>query len=71
MPHVVLQYTANLEVEVDMPALCREIGENERVVAIAWVLANPAVSSAIVGIRTVAHLDGLDRAAELRPALLP
>ena len=25
MPHVVLQYTANLETEVDMPALCREI----------------------------------------------
>jgi 5-carboxymethyl-2-hydroxymuconate isomerase len=25
MPHVVLQYTANLEAEVNMPALCREI----------------------------------------------
>jgi 5-carboxymethyl-2-hydroxymuconate isomerase len=25
MPHVVLQYTANLETEVDMPTLCREI----------------------------------------------
>jgi 5-carboxymethyl-2-hydroxymuconate isomerase len=25
MPHVILQYTANLESEVDMPALCREI----------------------------------------------
>ena len=25
MPHVVVQYTANLEAEVDMPALCREI----------------------------------------------
>jgi 5-carboxymethyl-2-hydroxymuconate isomerase len=25
MPHVVLQYTANLEGEVDMPALCRDI----------------------------------------------
>jgi len=35
------------------------------VVAIAWTLANPAVSSAIVGVRTVAHLDGLERAAEL------
>jgi aryl-alcohol dehydrogenase-like predicted oxidoreductase len=46
-------------------ALCREIGEKEHVVAIAWVLANPAVASAIVGPRTVAHLDGLDRAAEL------
>ena len=25
MPHVVVQYTANLEAEVDMPALCQEI----------------------------------------------
>ncbi len=47
-------------------ALCREIGEMEHVVAIAWVLANPAVYSAIVGPRTVSHLDGLDRAAELK-----
>ncbi len=45
--------------------LCRKIGEKEASVAIAWTLANPAVSSAIVGIRTVEHLDGLERAAEL------
>ena len=25
MPHVIVQYTANLETEVDMPGLCREI----------------------------------------------
>jgi aryl-alcohol dehydrogenase-like predicted oxidoreductase len=50
-------------------ALCRDIGEKEYIVAIAWVLANPAVSSAIVGARTVAHLDGLDRASAL--ALVP
>ncbi len=47
-------------------ALCKEIGEKETVVAIAWTLANPAVSSAIVGVRTVGHLDGLDRAASLK-----
>jgi aryl-alcohol dehydrogenase-like predicted oxidoreductase len=46
-------------------ALCKEIGEKEHIVAIAWTLANPAVSSPIVGIRKVEHLDGLDRAAEL------
>lgn len=45
--------------------LCRQIGEPEHVVAIAWCLAQPAVSSPIVGIRTVAQLEGLDRAAEL------
>jgi aryl-alcohol dehydrogenase-like predicted oxidoreductase len=47
-------------------ALCREIGEKESIVAIAWTLANPAVTSAIVGVRTVAHLDDLDRASELK-----
>lgn len=50
----------------DYTAFCQEIGEAPYVVAIAWTLANPAVSSAIVGARTVAHLDGLDRAAELQ-----
>jgi aryl-alcohol dehydrogenase-like predicted oxidoreductase len=51
---------------VTFSALCQEIGETEQVVAIAWVLANPAVSSAIVGVRTVNHLDGLERAAALK-----
>lgn len=45
--------------------LCQEIGEPGHVVAIAWTLANPAVASAIVGVRTLEHLDGLARAAEL------
>ncbi len=52
----------------DFSALCHEIGEPEHVVAVAWVLANPAVSSAIVGVRTVEQLDGLDRAASLQLA---
>ena len=46
-------------------ALCRELGETETVVAIAWTLAQPAVASPIIGIRTVEQLDGLERAAEL------
>ncbi|MGI8459635.1 MAG: aldo/keto reductase [Propionibacteriaceae bacterium] len=50
----------------DFSALCREIGESESVVATAWVLQHPAVDSAIVGVRTVAQLDGLDRAASLQ-----
>ena len=49
----------------DFSALCRELGEPEHVVATAWVLQHPAVDSAIVGVRTVDQLDGLDRAAEL------
>jgi aryl-alcohol dehydrogenase-like predicted oxidoreductase len=53
-------------------ALCAEIGYKEHVVAIAWTLANPAVSSAIVGVRTLAHLDGLEEAAvlQLDPAVM-
>ena len=46
-------------------ALCAELGEKESVVAIAWTLAHPAVASPIVGVRTVQHLEGLERAAEL------
>jgi aryl-alcohol dehydrogenase-like predicted oxidoreductase len=49
----------------DFSDLCREIGEKEFVVAIAWTLAHPEVASPIIGIRKAEHLDGLDRAAEL------
>jgi len=45
--------------------LCEEIGESEHIVAIAWTLANPAVSSAIVGVRQVEQFEGIERAAEL------
>jgi aryl-alcohol dehydrogenase-like predicted oxidoreductase len=45
--------------------LCAEMGEKEMTVALAWVLANPAVSSAIVGIRAAAQLDALEQAAQL------
>jgi aryl-alcohol dehydrogenase-like predicted oxidoreductase len=50
----------------DFSALCKELGESESVVAIAWTLHQTAVTSAIVGVRTLAHLEGLDRAAELK-----
>lgn len=50
----------------DFSALCRDLGESETAVAIAWTLHHPAVDSAIVGVRTVEQLDGLDRAAELQ-----
>jgi aryl-alcohol dehydrogenase-like predicted oxidoreductase len=50
---------------MEFSAICREMGENENVVAIAWTLSHPAVASPIVGIRTVEQLEGLERAAEL------
>ncbi|TVR62565.1 MAG: aldo/keto reductase [Spirochaetaceae bacterium] len=75
--------TAEVESEYGLPIsqntqlaefsrICAEVGEPEFIVAIAWVLANPAVYSAIVGIRSVKHLEGLDRAAslELPPEIL-
>jgi len=46
-------------------ALCSDLGETPVAVAIAWTLAQPAVSSAIVGIRKMSHLDDLERASEL------
>lgn len=49
----------------DFTTLCHELGEKETVVAIAWTLAQPAVASPIVGIRTLEQLDILDRAAEI------
>jgi aryl-alcohol dehydrogenase-like predicted oxidoreductase len=54
------------EIFREFSALCKELGETESVVAIAWTLHQTAVSSAIVGIRSVAHLEGLDRAANLQ-----
>lgn len=45
--------------------LCNDLGESPVAVAIAWTLAQPAVSSAIVGIRTLKHMDDLERASEL------
>lgn len=50
---------------IDFTKLCRELGEKEHIVAIAWTLMHPEVHSAIVGIRAVEQLDGIERAAEL------
>lgn len=46
--------------------LCAELGEKENVVASAWTLHNPAVAAAIVGARTVRHLDDVQRIVELK-----
>lgn len=49
----------------EFSALCKDLGEAETAVAIAWTLAQPAVTSAIVGIRTLEHLDHMERASEI------
>ena len=50
---------------MDFTKLCRDIGEKEHIVATAWTLMHPEVHSAIVGIRTVEQLDGIERVVEL------
>jgi aryl-alcohol dehydrogenase-like predicted oxidoreductase len=46
-------------------ALCAELGEQPADVALAWVLANPAVTAPIIGPRTLEQLEGSMRALEL------
>jgi aryl-alcohol dehydrogenase-like predicted oxidoreductase len=46
--------------------LCREIGRKEHVVATSWLLDNPAVSSVVVGARTLSQLDDAGEIAELK-----
>lgn len=47
-------------------AFCRELGERPADVALAWVLANPAVTAPIIGPRTLEQLEGSMHALELR-----
>ncbi len=47
-------------------ALCAELGERPADVALAWVLANPAVTAPIIGPRTLEQLEGSMRALELQ-----
>lgn len=47
-------------------ALCRKLKEQPADVALAWLLANPAVSAPIIGPRTMEQLTGSLRALELK-----
>ncbi len=46
-------------------ALCRELGESEANVALAWLLSNPAVTAPIIGPRTVKQFEESLRAVEI------
>ncbi|TBL80124.1 aldo/keto reductase [Paenibacillus thalictri] len=46
--------------------LCRDLGEKEANVALAWQLANPAVVSPVIGPSTVEELEDSLRAVEIR-----
>ncbi|MEJ2013512.1 MAG: aldo/keto reductase [Anaerolineales bacterium] len=45
--------------------LCRELGEEPAVVALAWLLHQPAVTAPIIGPRTIGQLESSLRALEL------
>jgi aryl-alcohol dehydrogenase-like predicted oxidoreductase len=46
--------------------LCGDIGESEANVALAWLLANPAVTAPVTGPRTVEQLESMLRAVEIK-----
>jgi NDP-hexose 2,3-enoyl reductase len=46
--------------------LCDELGEQPADVGLAWLLAQPGVTAPIIGPRTMAQLDGAQRALKLR-----
>ena len=45
---------------------CRELGEQEAETALAWILAQPALTAAIIGPRTLDQLNASLRALELK-----
>jgi len=50
----------------DYAAFCRDLGVKPADLALAWLLANPAVTSPIVGPRTMEQLEGAMQALEIR-----
>ncbi|MGA7606148.1 MAG: aldo/keto reductase [Anaerolineales bacterium] len=45
--------------------LCKELGEAEDSVALAWLLANPAITAPIIGPSTLDHFEGSLRALDI------
>ncbi|WP_026376760.1 aldo/keto reductase [Aestuariibacter salexigens] len=50
----------------DYEDLCREIGADPAIVAMAWLFHNPIVTAPIIGPRTMKHLEDAVAATELR-----
>ncbi|TBL80123.1 aldo/keto reductase [Paenibacillus thalictri] len=55
-------YRAQME---QFSALCRDLGEKEANVALAWLLANPAVASPVIGPSSVEELEDTLRAVDI------
>jgi len=56
------QYAKQLD---EFATLCRELGETEANVALAWTLAHPAMTAPIIGPRTLEQLEGALRVCEI------
>jgi aryl-alcohol dehydrogenase-like predicted oxidoreductase len=56
---------AKLEAVEQLAELARDIGCSLPQLAVAFTVAHPAVTSAIIGPRTIEHLDGLLKGASL------
>jgi aryl-alcohol dehydrogenase-like predicted oxidoreductase len=48
--------------------LCRELGESEPNIALAWLLANPAITAPIIGPRTLEQFENTLRSVEIELA---
>ncbi len=57
--------TRSLRVADGVREVALRLGRHPGEIAIAWTLANPAVTGAIVGFRRAGHVDGLAGAADL------
>jgi len=47
-------------------ALADELGEREDVIALAWMLTNPAITAPIIGVRTLEQFERSLRAVEVK-----
>jgi aryl-alcohol dehydrogenase-like predicted oxidoreductase len=61
----VAENAAKLEAVEQLAELARDIGCSLPQLAVAFTVAHPAVTSAIIGPRTIQHLDGLLKGASL------
>ncbi|MFM8396780.1 MAG: aldo/keto reductase, partial [Pirellula sp.] len=59
--------TRNLEIAERVSQIAKRLGLTPGHLAIAWVLSNPAVTGAIVGIRSTQQAEDLAKALEVRP----
>lgn len=62
-PERVERYRAQLEA---FEKLCRELGESEANVALAWTLTRPAMTAPIIGPRTLEQLEGSLRVVDIK-----